>query len=198
MVLIRRLWPLALFFLAPSSLAELLGCSAPSRQAEAPSPALATTATSARMTLPRLGGGTISLESLRGHPVVVHLFTTWCLRCQAEAPFFARMHEQLSGRGLRTLGVALDKGVPELVKTYVEYVGFRFPVLLALPDDLELVAGLGRTPQVPRTILLDPQGRIVLDQLGQTNLQRLDAALKPLLTPPHDALPAGHTRPTVR
>lgn len=132
-----------------------------------------------RLTLPRTAGGKLSLEALRGHPVVITLFTTWCLRCQAEAPLFVRAHERLRGRG-RVVGIALDLQA-SLVRTYVEFVGFKFDVLLARPDDLELVGAIGATRQVPRTMLVDSEGRVVIDQSGFTDFATLEPQLERLL-----------------
>jgi peroxiredoxin len=133
-----------------------------------------------RLTLPRTAGGKLSLEALRGHPIVITLFTTWCLRCQAEAPLFVRLHERLRGRGLRVVGIALDLQA-SLVRTYVEFVGFKFDVLLATPDDLELVGAVGATRQVPRTLLVDSEGRVVLDQSGFTDFATLEPRVEKLL-----------------
>jgi len=134
-----------------------------------------------RMTLPRLGGGKLTIDALRGQPVLITLFTTWCLRCQAEAPRFVRFGER---PGLKVVGIALDDLTKlSLITTYVTFVGFRFPVLLAQPDDLELVGGLGVTKQVPRTVLLDPVGRVIQDHVGQTSFDKLAPAIDRLLAP---------------
>jgi peroxiredoxin len=124
----------------------------------------------------------VSLEDLRGYPVVVTLFTTWCLRCQAEAPRFVQMHERLRRCGLRMVGVVLDVETSHaVIKTYVDYLGFRFPVALAAPTDLDLVAAFGPTKAVPRTLLLDRDGRIVLDQHSQTDFPGLEQRVRDLL-----------------
>lgn len=143
--------------------------------------------TPVQLTLPRLGGGTLSLEALRGRPVVVTLFTTWCFPCQAEAPSFQRLHERFGPRGLTVLGVAMNAGGArpvELVKIYVEDAGLRFPILYATPDDLELVGAFGKTPQIPRTLLLDRKGRVLLDQIGETRFVPLEAKILELLARP--------------
>jgi cytochrome c biogenesis protein CcmG, thiol:disulfide interchange protein DsbE len=134
-----------------------------------------------RLTLPRLGGGTLSLESLRGRPVLITLFTTWCLRCQAEAPLFVRTHERYRGRGLAVVGVAVDLKASSMIQAYVDFVSFRFDVLYARPDHLDLVGAIGPTPQVPRTVLLDASGKVVLDQMGQTDFTALEIALERIL-----------------
>ena len=49
--------------------------------------------------LPRLGqSGSVSLVSLRGKPVVVNMFASWCTECQAELPAFAAAAQQLHGK----------------------------------------------------------------------------------------------------
>jgi thiol-disulfide isomerase/thioredoxin len=129
------------------------------------------------MRLPRLGGGELSLATLRGRPVVVTFFTTWCTLCLEEAPRVVRLDERFRPRGLAVLAVALlGEGArpADLVKLYVEDAGFRFPVLLAAPDNLELIGGLGRTQLIPRTVLLDRAGRPLLDHAGRTRFVELE------------------------
>lgn len=132
------------------------------------------------LSLPRLGGGRIEVQQLRGRPVVITMFTTWCLRCQAEAPRFVELHERHGAR-LALLGLAMDVRGFRLIKTYVDHVGFRFPVMLAPPNDLDLVTAMGKTRRVPRTLLLDRQGRIALDHQGYTDFAQLHARINGLL-----------------
>lgn len=168
-------------------LAALLGCSGPAAfgPGGAAEPVLG--GPPVRMSLPRLAGGSLALHSLRGKPVLITLFTTWSLDCQLEAPGFVRLDERFRGQGLAVIGIALDSGgtsPAKLVKLYVEEVGFRFPVLLAAPDNLELVGGLGQTKAVPRTVLLDGAGHIVLNRTGVTRFQVLEKGIVELLGKP--------------
>ena len=49
--------------------------------------------------LPRLGqSSSVSLTSLRGKPVVVNMFASWCTQCQAELPAFAAAAQHLHGK----------------------------------------------------------------------------------------------------
>ena len=55
--------------------------------------------TTSAWVLPRLGqSGTVSLASLRGKPVVVNMFASWCTTCQEELPAFASAAERLKGK----------------------------------------------------------------------------------------------------
>jgi len=63
------------------------------------SSAAGTSTSTTAWVLPRLGGsGTVSLHSLRGRPVVVNMFASWCTECQAELPAFAAAAQQLHGK----------------------------------------------------------------------------------------------------
>ncbi len=160
-------------------------CSGAPPRGEAPAPSLASELP-LKLTLPKLGGGTLSLEALRGKPVLLSLFTTWCLLCQEEAPRLVRLDERFRGAGLQVVGIALNsEGVrpSSLVALYVEQQGFRFPVAIAAPDDLDLVGALGLTPpeRLPRTLLLDGSGRVVLDQVGGTRFQAVENKVLELL-----------------
>lgn len=134
-----------------------------------------------QLELPRLGGGTLSLSTLQGRPVLLFLFTTWSLRAQAEAPLVARLHETYHPRGLEVVGIALEQIKPQLIRDYADYVGFRFPILLSLPHDPPLVGAFGQTHHVPRTLLLDREGRKVLDLQGQADQREVEAKIKELL-----------------
>jgi thiol-disulfide isomerase/thioredoxin len=174
--------PRCLRCLAALLLALTLGqCGGPPQGKALSLPAGQDDSSGVSLVLPRLDGTTVSVAALRGHPILLTLFATWSLRCQAEAPWFVRLHERYGQAGLILLGIALDPIKPALIQTYAQYVGFSFPVLLARADELELVGALGRTANVPRTVLLDRQGHIVLDQQGQTILPQLETQIRRLL-----------------
>lgn len=123
-----------------------------------------------------MGGGVVDVAQLQGRPVLLFLFSTWSLRAQAEAEEIKRIASRYSG--VAVVAIALDVRGRKLVKTYVDFVGFTFPVALATPDDLALIAALGRTARVPRTVLIDARGQIIQDhRSGQTDFERLHRGL---------------------
>jgi peroxiredoxin len=56
-------------------------------------------------TMPTSTGGTLSLSSLRGKPVYLNFFATWCPPCKDEAPFINKMQQQYAARGLQVVGI---------------------------------------------------------------------------------------------
>lgn len=156
------------------------GCASTPPRPDPPSATESESAAPVELTLPRLRGGEVSLAGLRGRLVLITLFTTWSLRSQAEAPLFGKLQEQHHDQ-LVVLGIALDIKGRQLIETYVSVVGLTFDVLLAHPSDPDLVRALGPTTQVPRTLLLDRKGRVVLDQPGQTDFPKLHGLIEALL-----------------
>jgi thiol-disulfide isomerase/thioredoxin len=106
------------------------------------------------------------LADLRGRPVLVNFWATWCPPCRREMPSLERLHQQMGGRGLAVL--AVDVG--EDADTVFAFTGQldpapSFPLLLD-PDAGRLkdwgVKGL------PTSFLIDAQGRVVRRAVGGT------------------------------
>ena len=83
----------ALLLWVPNSMAQK-----PTRGAAAP-----------EIDLPTLTGGRVKLSSLKGHPVVVTFWGTWCPPCRAELPSLLQLGRELSDAGkLLLVAVSLD------------------------------------------------------------------------------------------
>ena len=56
-------------------------------------------------TMPLSTGGTLKLSSLRGKPVYLNFFATWCPPCKDEAPYINSLQKQFAAQGLHVVGV---------------------------------------------------------------------------------------------
>jgi cytochrome c biogenesis protein CcmG, thiol:disulfide interchange protein DsbE len=56
-------------------------------------------------TLPVSAGGQLSFATLRGHPIYLNFFATWCPPCNEEAPGINALQKKYAGRGLVVVGV---------------------------------------------------------------------------------------------
>ncbi len=109
-------------------------------------------------TLPLLDGkGSVQLSSLRGHPVWVNFFASWCPPCNAEAPGLAKFAAQ--NPGLKVVGVDLTASEKDTaaVTAFVSKYHIQFPVVL---DMQNAVANRYQVQFIPTSFFIDRQGVI--------------------------------------
>jgi thiol-disulfide isomerase/thioredoxin len=108
-----------------------------------------------------LEGGTLRLADLRGTPVVVNFFATWCTPCVKEMPAFEQVHQEL-GDDVAFVGIDVRdsvSGAQELVeRTGVTYTIGRDPSG-EIFQDFDAV-------NMPSTFLLAADGTVVASHAG--------------------------------
>jgi thiol-disulfide isomerase/thioredoxin len=78
------------------------------------------------LALPRLGGGEIDVDALRGEPVWVNFTASWCPPCRDELPLMERIQGQLGER--LTIIVVDVREDPDTVAALVSELGLTLPV----------------------------------------------------------------------
>ena len=138
--------------------------------------ALCADAPKADLTLQDSAGKKVRLRDLRGKPLVLNFWATWCGPCKAEMPMLVELEKQYSARGVQFIGASMDEAktkaqIPSFVAEY--HVGF--PVWYGgSADDLDRLH-LGGA--VPATAFLDAEGHIVARILGQARPEELKERL---------------------
>jgi thiol-disulfide isomerase/thioredoxin len=79
------------------------------RVREAPDFSLEVVANAASLGPGRAEGKTLSLSELRGSPVLLDFWATWCGPCRAEAPIIDQVSRRWHDRGVVVVGVSVDK-----------------------------------------------------------------------------------------
>ena len=115
-------------------------------------------------TLSRLDGrGTITSSSLRGHPVVVNFFASWCAPCRKEAPLLEKAYQRYKDRGIRFIGVDV-KDTKTAARAFVRRFGITYPVV----TDYSLeYAQKVKVFGLPETFFIDRQGRFLSTAAGK-------------------------------
>ena len=101
-----------------------------------------------------LKGQTWNLAALRGRPVLINFWATWCAPCKEEMPTLQTLAD-LEGDGLAVLAVNVREPLPRVVR-YVQQAGLSFTVLPDPRGDITRAWGM---TVFPTTVLVDTQGR---------------------------------------
>ncbi|HUJ54676.1 MAG TPA: redoxin domain-containing protein [Gaiellaceae bacterium] len=115
-------------------------------------------------TLRRLdGGGTVSLASFRGKPVVLNFWASWCIPCKSEAKVLEQAWNTYRGRGVEFVGVDFHD-VTSDARRFVVAHALTFPML----EDGSGSVTTGRygVTAVPETYVVDREGRILAHLAG--------------------------------
>ncbi|HSV70619.1 MAG TPA: TlpA disulfide reductase family protein [Methylibium sp.] len=117
-------------------------------------------------------GTTLALAALRGKPLLVNFWATWCAPCVREMPQIDRFFNDFKANGWQVVGLAIDGPTP--VREFLGRVKVGFPIGLAGLDGTELVRTLGNEQGgLPFTVAFDADGRLVRRKLGETSYEEL-------------------------
>ncbi len=76
--------------------------------------------------LPVLGGGTLSSQELKGSPVVINFWASWCVPCREEAPVLEATFKQYQAKGVRFVGVDYND-LESDAQSFVKEFGITYP-----------------------------------------------------------------------
>src|SRR3954462_15621550 len=142
----------------------------------------------AELTLKSAEGQRVRLSDLRGKPVVLNFWATWCQPCNSEMPMLVEAEKAYSSRGVLFIAASLDEAKTKgAIPAFVSKYDVRFPVWLnATADDLDR---LQMGPAVPATAFVDAEGRIVARIWGQMREDEMKERLEWLAGPKTGAPP---------
>ncbi len=111
-----------------------------------------------------LEGKRSDLRDLRGQPVLLNLWATWCAPCRLEMPDLAKLHHDLSPKGLKVVGLSIDAaGAMEDIRTLVRNESIPY---LIVHDVEGKAASLFDAATLPASFLYDRSGQLVWERRG--------------------------------
>lgn len=110
------------------------------------------------------GGASLNLADLRGRPIVLNFWASWCGPCRDEMPILQATHQRYSDS---VLVIGVDQGEPEAtVQAFVDEFGLTFHILL---DQDMAVGDRYRVMGLPTTFFIDRNGTIRKIWTGEMN-----------------------------
>jgi len=113
--------------------------------------------------LPDLQGSLVRLSDLRGRPVLINIWATWCYPCRAEMPSINALYQDYQAKGLAIVAVATDREGKPIVAPFLQAYRLTFPVLL---DPQNMLGAQLQVSGLPTSYVLDKRGRIVGFEIG--------------------------------
>lgn len=118
-------------------------------------------------------GARMQLAELKGRPVVLDFWASWCGPCAMQAPILDRLARKYEGRGLVVLGVNIDDP-PAIAKEYARRKGLSYPILVDPSDQASARYGVTKLPSL---IVIDRQGNVKSFMTGLVDEPSLDEVI---------------------
>ncbi|MDP3620011.1 MAG: TlpA disulfide reductase family protein [Ramlibacter sp.] len=111
-------------------------------------------------------GASLSMSSLRGKPLVVNFWATWCPPCVEEMPLLDSFFRANASKSWQVVGLAIDQ--PSSVRKFLQKTPVTFPIGLAGMGGTELGKALGNLAGgLPFTVVLKSSGEVLQRKMGQ-------------------------------
>jgi thiol-disulfide isomerase/thioredoxin len=145
-----------------------------SRAARLPGAAVA--APLPQVTVSTLAGERIDLADLRGRPVLINFWATWCPPCAEEMPALERVERKWAARGAAVLAINFEED-RQAIERYLEESGLSLPVYT---DSAGEVAKMLDITYLPTTLFVDAAGVVRSRVEGPLTQGQMEAGLRAL------------------
>lgn len=130
--------------------------------------------------LPGLDGGRVRLSGLRGRPVVVNFWASWCNPCRREFPLLRDARRRHRAQGLEVVGITYQD-IPSDSRRFARSRDARWPLAV---DDGGAVARAYGVRAVPQTFFVRRDGTLATRTFGITSAAALEDDLSSIVGRP--------------
>lgn len=122
-------------------------------------------------------GQSIHLAALKGRPVILNFWASWCTPCQQESPMLEAAWQKYQAEGVAFVGIDYQDSQSD-AQQFLQHYGITYP---AGPDSSGSISVDYGVSNVPSTIFIDRSGVVVRTHLGPLDAATLEAGIQQLL-----------------
>lgn len=130
--------------------------------------------------LETLDGGQVRLSELKGKPLILNFWASWCQPCVKEMPDFQELSDTYQEQGLQVYGINVGES-KVAVANFQQRVGVTFPMLLDLEDRAQTAY---KILPLPATFFIDETGTIRAIYQYQMSKNQMEREVLRLLQTP--------------
>lgn len=124
-------------------------------------------------------GESLSPAALRGTPMIINFWASWCLPCFDEAPLLEQYYRRYAPQGIEFVGIQTqDRDKREAGQAFLDRFDLTFPNGIDNDSRIGVEYALFG---VPETYFVDAQGTVVYKQIGPVTPEVMDRELERLL-----------------
>ena len=119
-------------------------------------------------------GERLRFSDLRGKPVLVNFWASWCTPCREEMPEIVRASTDYADQGLVVLAIDLQENVAQ-VNAFAEDFGMKFPIVIDRTGQVADAWRIGGPIEgIPASYFIDTEGIVRARAFGPMNSQTLE------------------------
>lgn len=123
------------------------------------------------------GKSHLALSELRGHPVVLDFWATWCGPCQAQSPVLDGVAHRYADRGVVVVGINTNDA-PGSAERWAHAHGITYPILYDEAQDAAHAYGVDSLPTI---VVLNREGKVQAVRVGFTDQAEVEGLLRQVL-----------------
>jgi len=125
-------------------------------------------------------GKEVSLSEMKGKPVVINIWASWCPPCKAEMPDFQKLYEKY-GDEVSFMIINATDGQRETVdsaKTYITENGYTFPVYFDTQFQASIAYGAS---SIPLSVFINSKGELVTGAAGALSYEMMEKGISMII-----------------
>jgi len=111
-------------------------------------------------------GGMTTLRSIGARVTVLDICAAWSVPCMENARALSEACDIVCSEDVAVISLLLDEQGQAAVESYYNVLGVTHTVVLPGPRTLAGQSALGHILDIPRLVLIGPDGRIIEDEIG--------------------------------